>query len=90
MKFGWVLGASAQVAVPPATFAPPLGEPDLDDEGVDGDELHAARRSAPTAAAATIVPRPVSRRTFVPRFRPPRDQILGCDRNVNVSRPFSR
>jgi hypothetical protein len=32
----------------------------------------------------------VSRRTFVPRFRPPRDQILGCDRNVNVSRPFSR
>jgi hypothetical protein len=62
---GRVLGASAQVAVPPTCFVPPLGTPpDFGDEVVDGDELHAARRSAPTATDATIVPRPVSRRTL--------------------------
>jgi hypothetical protein len=66
MKLGWVLGASAQVAVPPACLVPPLGTPELEDEVADGDELHAARRRAPTATDATIIPKPVSRRTIEP------------------------
>jgi hypothetical protein len=90
MKLGWVLGASAQLAVPPAIFVPPVGELALVVVVAFGAELHAANNNAATMTDNKIVTNPLSRRMQSLAFLHPGTHVSGYDRNVNVSRPFSR
>jgi len=89
MKLGWVLGASAQVAVPPAIFVPPV-ELAAVVAVVDGEELHAASNKAAMTADNAIVATPLSRRTIVLAFLHPGTYVSGYDKKVNVSRPSLR